>query len=451
VTNIIIGLIMIASFLGLVYYCIKGYNLMVGFFVVTTGWVILTLIGNAISPVSSMEGKTVLDVLTTVYQGGPQAYAQSILVNIFFGAFFGRVLMDTGIAGTLIRKTVELGGDRPGVTMVLLCIVTSLCFTSLNGIGPVISIAVIVMPILLALGIPSPLALFAFMGSVMAGVLLNVSAFAQYSGVLGGIDPRFTEEYTYQDYFTFGVVAMVIVLVVVIAVSLISLSRGRKSHAWAASTAGAEVKDAPWFSWISVILPVGLIVVFKCPIILAFIVSALYALTTCGKFAQGFTKSCTMLARQFADGAVDVAPMVGFLLIMSMFNKAATFAAPYFQSVIGGIFPTTPLLLCALFAVLFPLGFFHGPTTLTGCGTATAAVVIAIAPWSVTFLYPLFSVTTIIPQHMDLTQSWVAWGLGYTKVASKDFLKYSIPTVWISGILCCAAVYLMYGSVAFAA
>ena len=111
-TNIIIGLIMIASFLGLVYYCIKGYNLMVGFFVVTTGWVILTLIGNAISPVSSMEGKTVLDVLTTVYQGGPQAYAQSILVNIFFGAFFGRVLMDTGIAGTLIRKTVELGGDR---------------------------------------------------------------------------------------------------------------------------------------------------------------------------------------------------------------------------------------------------------------------------------------------------------------------------------------------------
>ena len=48
-------------------------------------------------------------------------------------------------------------------------------------------------------------------------------------------------------------------------------------------------------------------------------------------------------------------------------------------------------------------------------------------------------------------RSWVAWGLGYTKVASKDFLKYSIPTVWISGILCCAAVYLMYGSVAFAA
>ena len=103
-----------------------------------------------------------------------------------------------------------------------------------------------------------------------------------------------------------------------------------------------------------------------------------------------------------------------------------------------------------LFAVIFPLGFFRGPTTLTGCGTATAVVVLSIANWAIPFIYPLFSITTIIPQHMDLTQSWVAWGLGYTKVASKDYMRYSIPTVWIAGVLCCAAVYLMYGGAALA-
>lgn len=451
--NIIIGILMIASFLGLVYYCVKGYNLMVSFFIMSTLWVILVLVGNALSPVPSMEGTTILDVVKTVYQGGPENYAQTILVNIFFGAFFGRVLMDTGIASTLIRKTVELGGDRPSLTMILLCIVTGVCFTSMTGIGPVISIAVIVLPIFLALGIPAPISLFAFMGSIMSGILLNVTAYAQYNGILAGIDPRFAEEYSYQDYFSFGIVAMVIVLLVVLSISLFALNRNKPGHAWAATTgrAQAEIKDAPWFSWISVIMPVVLIVAVKCPIILAFIVSSLYALITCGKMKDGFTNVCTMLARQFTDGATDVAPMIGFLLVLSMFNKAAVFAAPYFESIIGGIFPSNPLLLCLLFALIFPLGFFRGPTTLTGCGTATAVVVLSIAPWSIPFIYPLFSITTIIPQHMDLTQSWVAWGLGYSKVASKDFMKYSIPAVWVSGILCCIAVYLLFGSAAIAA
>ena len=451
--QIVIGILMIASFLGLVFYCVKGYNLMVGFFAMSTLWVILVLVGNAISPVASMEGTTILDVVKTVYQGGPENYAQTILVNIFFGAFFGRVLMDTGIAATLIRKTVELGGDRPALTMILLCIVTAVCFTSMTGIGPVISIAVIVLPIFLALGIPSNISLFAFMGAIMSGILLNITAYAQYNGVLGGIDARFTEEYTYQNYFTYGIVAMAITLVVVLAVALVALNRAKASHAWAAENAapaGAPAKDAPWYSWFSVILPVVLIVAVNCPIILAFILSALYALLTCGKLTGGFTAVCAMLARQFSEGAVDVSPMIGFLLTLSMFNKAAVYAAPYFESIIGGIFPSSALWLCVLFAVIFPLGFFRGPTTLTGCGTATAVVVLSIANWAIPFIYPLFSITTIIPQHMDLTQSWVAWGLGYTKVASKDYMRYSIPTVWIAGVLCCAAVYLMYGGAALA-
>ncbi len=71
------------------------------------------LVGNAFSPTSAMEGKTFIQVLEYVYAEGPAGYAKSILVNVFFGAFFGRVLVDTGIAATLIRKVVELGGDKP--------------------------------------------------------------------------------------------------------------------------------------------------------------------------------------------------------------------------------------------------------------------------------------------------------------------------------------------------
>lgn len=82
---------------------------MVGFFVMSVLWTSIALIGNSIHPTSVMEGKTFIDVLTNVFQTGPENYGKAILVNIFFGAFFGRVLIDTGIAATLIRKVVELG------------------------------------------------------------------------------------------------------------------------------------------------------------------------------------------------------------------------------------------------------------------------------------------------------------------------------------------------------
>lgn len=89
--NIIIGIIMILSFVGLAVYCIKGMNLMVGFFVMSVFWTVLALIGNALSPVAAMEGKSIIDVLTYVFADGPAGYAQSILVN-------GRVLR-TGADG----------------------------------------------------------------------------------------------------------------------------------------------------------------------------------------------------------------------------------------------------------------------------------------------------------------------------------------------------------------
>lgn len=443
--NVVIGIIMVLSFFGLVWYCVKGYNLMVGFFVMSVLWTAFALIGNSLSPNSAMQGKSVVDVLTNVFQTGPENYGKSILVNVFFGAFFGRILIDTGIAATLIRKVVELGGDKPRVTMSLLCIVTAVIFTSMTGIGPVISIAVIVLPIMLSLGIPSPVAMFSFMGSIMAGIFGNIVNFKQYQAIFATANPSYAS-YDYNAYFTFGIIAMVVSLIVVLIVANFSMNRKKKSYAWAATPDAANTADAPAISWISVILPVVGVVVFKLPIIFGFIFSGLFALITCNKLRGGFSNVSRMLSKQFADGAIDVAPMVGFLLTLAMFNNAANYASPYFKILIGGAMPTGALLLCIVFAVLTPLGFFRGPMNLVGCGAAILAVVVSTAAWPVQFLYPLFAVTTVAPQHLDVTQSWVAWGFGYTKVSTKDYMKMSIPTGWIIGIILCAIVFVMYGS-----
>lgn len=446
-SDIIIGILLVISFFFMVWYCVKGYNLMVGFAIMATVWMGLALVGNTFSPNPAMEGQGVIDVLTHIYTTGPAEYAKSILVNVFFGAFFGRVLVDSGIAATLIRKVVELGGDKPRITMSLLCIVTAVIFMSMTGIGPVISIAVIVLPILMSLGISVPVALFSFMGSIMAGIFANIVNFKQYQTIYAGFNPS-AESYTYNDYFQIGLIGMIgmiVSLVVVLTVANISMNK-KKRYAMAANVP-AEGGDAPMISWLAVLLPVLGVVLLDLPIILGFILAGIWALLFTGKLRGGYKEICRQFAKLFTDGAVDVAPMVGFLMTLAMFNNSAAYASPYFSAIFGDWIPQSPLVLAIVFAILTPLGFFRGPMNLVGSGSAILAVVLAVNPtMSPAFLFPLFAITTIAPQHLDITQSWVAWGLGYTKVTSREYMKKSIPTGWIIGAILCLITFLLYGN-----
>ena len=443
-SDIIIGILLVISFFFMVWYCVKGYNLMVGFAIMATVWMGLALVGNTFSPNPAMEGQGVIDVLTHIYTTGPAEYAKSILVNVFFGAFFGRVLVDSGIAATLIRKVVELGGDKPRITMSLLCIVTAVIFMSMTGIGPVISIAFIVLPILMSLGISVPVALFSFVGSIMAGIFANIVNFKQYQTIYAGFNPA-AESYTYNDYFQIGMIGMIVSLVVVLTVANISMNK-KKRYAMAANVP-AEGGDAPMISWLAVLLPVLGVVLLDLPIILGFILAGIWALLFTGKLRGGYKEICRQFAKLFTDGAVDVAPMVGFLMTLAMFNNSAAYASPYFSAIFGDWIPQSPLVLAIVFAILTPLGFLRGPMNLVGSGSAILAVVLAVNPtMSPAFLFPLFAITTIAPQHLDITQSWVAWGLGYTKVTSREDMKKSIPTGWIIGAILCLITFLLYGN-----
>ena len=199
----VIGILLLLTFFALAWYCVKGYNLMIGFLIISVAWTVLSLGGVAVSsagfladnPVLQFEGgKGLVAVLNNIYQSAPEGWGTT-LVNVCWGAWFGRVLMETGIASTLIRKTVELGGDRPLITIILLNVITAFIFTAMMGAGPVIAIGVIVLPILMSLGIPKAIAMFTFRGSVSAGMYLNpVLQFSQMRAFLLAADemPQFS-------------------------------------------------------------------------------------------------------------------------------------------------------------------------------------------------------------------------------------------------------------------
>ena len=442
----VIGIILVLTFFGLAYYCVKGHNLMIGFLIISIVWTVLSLLGTLVaSPTFIAEnpilqfggdsGTTLVSILNKIYQSAPEGWGTT-LVNVCWGAWFGRVLMETGIASTLIRKTVELGGDKPMVTIALLNVVTAIIFTAMTGAGPVIAIGVIVLPIMMSLGVPKAIAMFSFMESVAAGIYLNPVNFAQYRAFFIDVDemPNFTLGWYAGKW---GYAALIISVVVTTILAGIYLKKSKTSHAWAAQTRGAsEQKDAPLYTLILPIVPVVLKIWLDFSVIGGFVIAGFAALFLCGKMKGSFKENCQLVNKLYYDGVVDTAPLVGFLLTLPMFNSVATYASPFFKAVLGPIMPKSELVVCILFAVLLALGLFRGPMTLVGCGAATLGVLRGVASFSVPFLYCVFAIPTItVNIGSCITQSWVAWGLAYTKVESKDYLKFSIPMTYICGIL----------------
>ena len=245
-------------------------------------------------------------------------------------------------------------------------------------------------------------------------------------------------EFSFSWYTShWGIYALIISVVVVSVLTGIYLKIGKKSHAWAAQAAPKNTQtEAPLIALILPIVPVVLKIWLDFSVIGGFVIAGFAALFLCGKMKGSFKENCQLVNKLYYDGVVDTAPLVGFLLTLPMFNSVASYASPFFKAVLGPVMPKSELVVCILFAVLLALGLFRGPMTLVGCGAATLGVLRGVASFSVPFLYCVFAIPTItVNIGSCITQSWVAWGLAYTKVESKDYLKLSIPMTYICGIL----------------
>ena len=329
----LIGILLLAAFFGLVVYAVRGGNLMMGILVMAVVWTALPLIGNAvvtnpefISANANIVELSLTDALTRVFQSGPEGWG-NVLVNVMFGAWFGRVLLETGIASTLIRKTVELGGDRPAIICILLSIVTTAIFSTLFGAGAVVAIGVIILPILMSLGIPKVLAEVSFMMSVGAGMYLNPVLTGQFQAFF--LDGDGKQLVTYESNVQFGLIGLAVQLLMIIVMILFVLRPKKTVHAWATTATRQALNrdNAPGIALITPIIPVVLLIAFDIPIILGFTLGSFYALAVCGRLTS-WRAACRTVNKDYFDGVVDTAPLIGFLLVLPMFNKAAELCAP---------------------------------------------------------------------------------------------------------------------------
>lgn len=397
----VIGILLLVSFVGLAVYAVRGGNLMMGMLIMGIIWTVLPLIGNtfATNPefIAAYPGITdisFVDAITKVFQSGPEGWG-SVLVNVVFGAWFGRVLLQTGIADALIRKAVELGGDKPVIICVLLSTVTTAIFSTLFGAGAVVAIGVIILPILMSLGIPKTLSIGSFMLSVGAGMYLNPVLTGQFLAFFLGEDGKQLITYDDPARLRWAGIGLAVQLIMVIVMCMFSLRKKKTVHAWSASAARkARPGYVPTVALIAPILPVLLLVVLNVPIIL---------------------------------------------------GKAAELCVPYFNALLGNVIPHNTLVISIAFALLAPLGLFRGPLTLFGCGAATLGILKGIG-FSTPYLFALMVIPSITMNvSICMTQSWIAWGVSYAKVSTREHLKKTLPVAWIVCIIMQAITYIMFG------
>ncbi len=427
--EMILGIVLLITFLAFIVYAAKGGNLMLGLFVMAILWSGLGALGGAV---------TWTDINTTIFDGGPTGFGPTA-IYIIFGSWFGRILVETGIAGTIIRNAVELGGDKPGLTCLLLNLVTALIFTTSYGPGAVVAIGVIVFPIMLSLGIPKPLASGSFCMSVGCGLYFNQSLLNQAAGTMMVGEEKYTIG---AEWYTFAIVAFIVHFLSIVAMVL--LNSKKKSHAWAASSGAVNNKNVPAIAMITPILPVLFAVVLKLSMIPSILVSVIFALIATGN-VKSWNKIADLVQKTFHDGVADVGLVLAFLMFLQMFCKVAGLVKGLLAPIIAPVLPSSMFMMFLLFGLFGILAMYRGPLTIWGAGTALFVIVAEATGWPLSVLYPLFYIPCCtINTNICPTQSWNMWAIGYTQVSVKDFMKTTLPFGLICAFILELVAYFMF-------
>lgn len=422
--NIITGLLLLLTFIGLVIYVMKGGNIMIGFFVMTILWIAI--------------GRIPINTAVNQLISAPALKYGSTIMVIIFGSWFGRVLVDTGIASDISRQAVKVSYRHPVLAAILVCLITAFIFTSAYGVGAVIAIAVILLPILTSLGLKKNVAVTAFVMAIGAPMYVNIVIVKQ-------IQLFFPKVVYGPKYLAYAFAAMGIQLIVVILFILLHAKNIHKND----HPAENKQSDAPKINkltYILPILPVLMNILFKWEPVPGLMLAIILALLLTGKLNHGYKKMLAFVNDTIQKSISDIATLIIMLLFLAMFSAVAVKVTANFNDILTAIVPTNPWVLAIAFGILSPLALFRGPLMVWGAGSATAAVLAATGFFNQYFAFAMIIVPSVsMAVSTCITQSWNLWVVQDQKLPVKTFLKTGVPFGWITCILNCLLAAIMFG------
>jgi hypothetical protein len=432
------GILLIITFAGFIVYAMRGGNLTVGFFVLAVLWTGVYYIG-----VATGDNEP-FNFISDTFSKPALSYGATS-VQIIFGAWFGRVLVDTGIAASISNRTAKVGESKPVLATILIALVTCLIFSSAYGVGSAIAVGVILFPIMARIGVPKKIAVCVFTLSIGAAMWVNSVLFVQFA--------TFFENYQSPDgqvvqwgnhYLRFGIAAMVIQMIAVVIFILINTRKIREGQPYTVGNPEdhQETPEVPVWTYVMPVVPVALSIFLKWDAVPSLLLATLLTFLFTGnmKSLKGFVEKMNGSAKT-AIG--DIGGLLIMLFCLMMFQTAAIKVLSGFTPIIGQFIPHNELILALAVLILAPLALFRGPLELFGAGAATVTILLGLGIFNGWFLYALLVIPSTLGVSACFTQSWNMWSVEYLQLEPKTFLKTGVPVYWIASFFIMGAAALL--------
>ncbi|MBX9690852.1 MAG: citrate transporter [Cyanobacteria bacterium] len=426
----------------------------------------LPIMAVVIAIISGIPGK---DILDTVISSG-SLMLHNAYTTTMFGAILAELMNRHGIAKALVRWVAEFAGDNPYLLGVILTFVTALLFSTLGGLGAVIMIGTIILPVMLSIGISNVTAGGLYLFGISLGGMFNLASWQVYKDVLEVDQP------TIVGFVTKFAFMLVFAILLFLAIEL----RSRKnlgfliggavvaacclfmlnSNEFSAS-ATVSTGPAPWsltgafcfliglillasfrsfrkdtslsvLAIVTPLVPLFLVLAAKWEILPAFVAAITY-----GVLVTWRKESVTILTRSIIDGITSVIPAVFLMIGIGMLIAAVKH--PNVSGEIGPLIsknlPVTAIPYVILFTIIAPLSLYRGPLSLWGMGSGLVKLLQGAGRLSGQAIMGMLISVGQIQGICDPTNTHNIWIATYLGTDTHALLKRTIPYAWTVAFL----------------
>lgn len=374
-----------------------------------------------------------------------------------FGGMLAILVKEKKIAETFIKYAAELGGDNPILVAMLMMLVCFMLFTTLGGLGAIIMVGTIILPIMMSLGIHPLVAGGVLLIGLSAGGTFNPANWALY------------EESLMVDRQKIQMAAVVMIVLYLsmgaVFVTLSMKKKRRRRYFAQVQSKASDTKVRP-IALLSPIVPI--ILVFQLStfvqlagwlkgkadwldnmiagagriayfwdtyvgawdFIPAFIAGILFCLITTWDWKG---RNIRVLTKAMIEGAESVMPAVILMLGIGMLLNAVWHpsVSRYLEPMIKPMIPESRFFYILVFGLAAPLALYRGPLNLWGLGLGVALLVYRQSALSAAAVMGIFLTTGAMQGVCDPTNTHNVWIATYISEDVIQLSKKLLVYVWV--------------------
>ena len=373
--------------------------------------VIICIIAGVPAVGTDAEGNAI-GWLQTVVENGTVRMGSAIMA-VIFGAWLGQLMNKTGVTENIIKKSAELGGDRPLVVTLIMVVAVAILFTTLSGLGSIIMVGSIVLPILVSVGVPAISAACIFLMAFTTGLTFNIANWKSFSSIFG---------LEIEQIKSFEIYLLIATLIATLVLVFVEFKKNGVKFAFS-----APVSDVPETRQLKGVAGTLAMLTPLVPILLV----ALLMFTS-----KSFSKAMNLLVKTCYDGITDAGPAVILMIGIGILYLAVTHSMvkevlnPFLLAVI----PSNRIAYIIFFSLLAPLSLYRGPMNLFGLGSGIAALVIGLGTLSPLAVMGAFLAAERIQGCGDPTNTQNVWTANFAEVDVNTITKKLLPYLWVIAV-----------------